>query len=118
MLDDKTIDLLLSAALQCNDGDRYLSEWATSSLFDTGRDDQDPDYDAISDLLHAIYRAAHITVREIRTHTGLTQAAFALRYHIPKRSVENWEGGTRACPDYVRLMLAQLTGAAPLPINR
>lgn len=114
MLDDKTIDLLICEALQFDDEDRYLSEWATSSLFDTGHDDQDPDYSGILNLLHAIYRAAHITVREIRTHTGLTQAAFALRYHIPKRSVENWEGGIRSCPDYLRLMLAQLTGAAPL----
>ena len=36
-----------------------------------------------------------MTVKDLRTITGLTQAEFGKRYHIPKRSVENWEGGTR-----------------------
>lgn len=36
-------------------------------------------------------------IRAIRARTGLSQEAFARVYEIPKRTVENWEAGTR-CP--------------------
>lgn len=42
-----------------------------------------------------------MTIRELRARTGLTQAAFAVALHIPKRSVENWEGGVSAPPAYL-----------------
>lgn len=42
-----------------------------------------------------------MTIRELRARTGLTQAAFAAALHIPKRSVENWEGGVSAPPAYL-----------------
>nr|DAL58613.1 MAG TPA_asm: putative transcriptional regulator [Caudoviricetes sp.] len=42
-----------------------------------------------------------MTIRELRARTGLTQAAFAAALHIPKRSVENWEGGVNTPPAYL-----------------
>lgn len=42
-----------------------------------------------------------MTIRELRARTGLTQAAFAAMLHIPKRSIENWEGGGRTPPAYL-----------------
>lgn len=42
-----------------------------------------------------------MTIKEIRDLTGLSQAKFAEKYHIPKRSIENWESGLRQCPVYV-----------------
>lgn len=42
-----------------------------------------------------------MTIKEIRELTGLSQAKFAEKYHIPKRSIENWESETRQCPIYV-----------------
>ena len=33
---------------------------------------------------------------EIRALTGLSQRAFAERYHIPYRNIENWEQGSRS----------------------
>ena len=69
-------------------------------------------HDEEAETLDRIWNVAHITIKEIRQYTGLTQAAFAESFFIPKRSIENWEGGTRDCPPYVRLMLAQITGAA------
>lgn len=39
--------------------------------------------------------------KAIRKASGLTQAAFADRYGIPKRTIENWEGGQRDAPSYV-----------------
>lgn len=49
------------------------------------------------------------TIYAIRKSTGMTQAAFAARYMIPKRSVENWEQGFSECPIYVRYLLALVT---------
>lgn len=44
-------------------------------------------------------------IRSIRQKTGLSQAAFAERYEIPKRTIENWEAGIREPPIYVLKML-------------
>lgn len=54
--------------------------------------------------------AANLTIKDIRAATGLSQAAFAKHFNIPRRTVENWESGTNVCPIYVRLLLAQVVG--------
>ena len=41
------------------------------------------------------------TIKEIRSKTGLSQQAFSEKYHIPKRTVENWEGKKSTPPEYV-----------------
>jgi len=46
-----------------------------------------------------------MTVRELRTLTGLTQAAFSKKYHIPKRTLENWEGGQRSPSETILYLL-------------
>lgn len=46
-----------------------------------------------------------MTVKEIRELTNLSQKEFSEKYHIPKRSIENWETGTRSCPIYVLELL-------------
>ena len=56
-----------------------------------------------------------MTIKEIRQYTGLTQAEFARRYGIPKRTVENWEAGTRACPEYTVRLLAYAVGMIKTP---
>lgn len=45
---------------------------------------------------------------EIRTLSGLTQQAFSEKYGIPKRSIENWEGGKRNPPEYVISLLERV----------
>ncbi|MCQ2439528.1 MAG: helix-turn-helix domain-containing protein [Oscillospiraceae bacterium] len=46
------------------------------------------------------------TINEIRTRYNLTQAAMAERFGIPKRTIENWDEGSRKPPEYVvRMML-------------
>ncbi len=42
-----------------------------------------------------------MTIREMRTTLGDTQSQFAARYHIPFRTIQNWETGTRKPPDYI-----------------
>lgn len=40
-------------------------------------------------------------IKAIRAKSGLSQAAFAEKYNIPKRTIEGWEAGERECPVYV-----------------
>lgn len=40
-------------------------------------------------------------IKEIRTRVGMTQEQFGELLGIPRRTIQNWEGGQRKCPDYV-----------------
>ncbi len=93
---DSTFAALWSAALSVPDRDVFLS---------------DPAFSAVPlDERGSVWDVAHMTIRGIRQHTGLSQAKFALHFCIPRRSVEDWEAGARTCPDYLRLLLAQAVG--------
>lgn len=50
-----------------------------------------------------------MSIQEIRKLTGLSIVNFAYKYHIPYRTVENWEAKSekqrRECPIYVRELL-------------
>lgn len=47
-------------------------------------------------------------IKEIRTLTGLSQVAFASKFDIPRRTLENWESGTNTPPAYVLDMLEKV----------
>lgn len=90
------------------DPDAYVSDLALSSIWGDA-----PDADIPADRLAAlrgIYAAVNRTVRQIVAASGLTQAAFAEHLCIPLRTVENWCGGLRECPVYVRLLIQQALG--------
>ena len=36
-----------------------------------------------------------LTIRNLRKQLGDTQSSFAKRYHIPFRTIQNWETGVR-----------------------
>lgn len=46
-----------------------------------------------------------MTVKELRTITGLSQRAFGEKYHIPTRTVENWESGSRKPSETILYLL-------------
>lgn len=46
-----------------------------------------------------------MTIKEMRTVCGMTQKAFAEYFEIPLRSIQNWEGGQRACPSYLENLI-------------
>lgn len=55
-------------------------------------------------------------LREARAAAGLTQQRTADIMLIPKRSIENWEAGSRIPPEYVqRLVLNELRSCAHKP---
>ena len=41
---------------------------------------------------------------------GMSQAALSRLHKIPARTLQHWRSGDRACPAYVRIMLAELHG--------
>lgn len=49
---------------------------------------------------------AHLNIKSIRSVSGLTQAEFAEKYGVSKRSVESWEGERRRPPEYLVDLLA------------
>ena len=113
-LPDKLFYALFGAALETADRDAYISDWTLSSIW--GGDLEDiPGWRPA--LLAELWEAAHLSIRDIRQHTGLSQAAFSVRFCIPLRTVENWEAGVRQCPDYLRLLLAQAAGAYRRPAS-
>ena len=107
-MNDKQFNILWAEALAYADRDAYLSDAALSSIWDDAPDAAIPD-DRLRQL-GQLWDAAHLTVKAIRAATGLSQAAFAQRFCIPRRTVENWESGTNTCPVYVRFLLAQAVG--------
>ena len=42
-----------------------------------------------------------MTIKQLRTSTGLSQAKFAKLLDIPTRTIEDWEGGRHKPPEYV-----------------
>lgn len=39
--------------------------------------------------------------KELRQQSGMNQTDFAKYFGIPRRTVQNWEGGQRQCPEYL-----------------
>jgi putative transcriptional regulator len=46
-----------------------------------------------------------LSLKDIRKETGLTQKVFAKKYHIPIRTLQDWEQERRRTPPYVIFML-------------
>lgn len=60
-----------------------------------------------------------MTIKQLREETGMTQKAFAEYFHIPKRTIENWEGGQNKCPEYLlELMEYKLRKEGKTPASR
>ena len=65
-------------------------------------------------LLQDIHGIVNRPISDIRAAAGLTQQAFADRFAIPLRTVQNWEA-RKCCPVYVRVLIQQSLGLADLP---
>lgn len=68
------------------------------------------DLDAEKERLSTIWELAHLSMRALVARTGLSQTAFAKQAGIPRRTVQDWCGEKRACPTYVRFLLAEHFG--------
>lgn len=65
------------------------------------------DLDAEKERLSTIWDLAHLPMRELVSRTGLSQTSFAKQAGVPLRTVQDWCGEKRACPTYVRFLLAE-----------
>ena len=101
--------VLFGAATKEQDRERYITEWSSSSIFYPVENVPDINADDLADALGNIWDVAHLTVRDIRQHLGMTQAAFAERFCVPRRTIENWEYKNKI-PTYYILALAELVG--------
>lgn len=86
----------------------YLSDLALSSMWDDAEAaDVPPERLA---QLGQIWDVQHMTMREIRAASKLSQVKFAERFCIPRRTVENWDSSTNTPPDYVKILIARCLG--------
>ena len=49
-----------------------------------------------------------MTIKEIRSLTGLSAQKFGDKYNIPLRTIQNWEGGARKAPEYILTLLERV----------
>ncbi len=47
-------------------------------------------------------------IKELRKITGLSQAEFAKKFHIPVGTLAHWEQGIRKPPEYVVYMISRI----------
>lgn len=93
------------------DRDAFVSDLSLSSAFQ-----EESDLTETVSALSMIWDAYHMTIRDLRTAAGLSRMEFSRRFHIPIRTIENWEcngQNYRECPVYVRLLIAEAIGMMP-----
>lgn len=49
-----------------------------------------------------------MNIKELRKKSGLTQKEFSKKYHIPKRTIEDWEREARTPPTYVPELIEKI----------
>lgn len=105
----------VTEAAEYTDLDTYLTDVAMSTVWGNAPDVPIPQRQL--DDLTAIFAAVHRTTRDILDLTGLSQASFAKRYVIPRRTFQDWVLGVRACPLYLRLLLQQSEGLLQVKVS-
>lgn len=101
-------NMLWDAAVESDDRDQFVSDWGISSIF--GADpDTAPDVDTCAAYACKVWDVAHMTIRNLRDTTGLSQANFAKLICTPTKTVINWELRNTAAP-YIRLLIARQLG--------
>lgn len=103
---DKLFARLWEDALKQSNRELYIGEYGYPDWFD----EISTDASELVRILENIHDVAHMSVRDIITASNLTQRAFAVKFCIPLRTVEDWATGKRKCADYIRLMFAKNLG--------
>lgn len=111
---DKLFAKLWRDALAQPNKELYITEYGYPDWFD----EISTDSSEVLQILENIHEVAHMTIRNIISKTGLTQAAFAIKFCIPLRTVEDWATNKRKCADYIRLMLAKSIGLLNLEVRK
>ena len=105
---NKQFYILVGEATCYADRDSFVSELALSSMWEDDETSEIPP-ERIT-VIGEIYDACHRSVRDIVAAAGMTQRAFAERFCIPLRTIEDWCVGKRECAVYLRLMMQECLG--------
>lgn len=103
---DKLFAKLWKDALAQPNKELYISEYGYPDWFD----EISTDPLKTLQILESIHDVAHMSVRDIICKSELTQSAFATKFCIPLRTVEDWATNKRKCTNYNRLMFAKSLG--------
>ena len=103
---DKLFAKLWMDALAQPNKEMYIAEYGYPDWFD----EIGADASKVVCTLENIHDIAHMSIRDIILNSHLTQSAFAIKFCIPLRTVEDWATGKRKCADYLRLMFAKSLG--------
>lgn len=106
-INDKSFCALFGAAVAEHDRDRFIAEWSSSSIFSD--EENTCEAEELASTLENIFEIAHMSMRALRKKLGLTQAEFACRFCLPKRTIEGWESN-RSARQYIVLAFAQVSG--------
>lgn len=49
-----------------------------------------------------------MTIKEIRSLSGLSQSKFGAKYNIPLRTIQDWEAEIRTPPKYINELLERV----------
>lgn len=105
---------LYREAADYTDADMYVGERGWQSDWMDEIDGAGVD---IGKLMLDIWELAHMDIAQLRRRTGLSQRAFADRYNIPRRSVENWESldkNRHEPAGYLKMLIAYTLLEMPL----
>lgn len=69
----------------------------------------DDEQEAIQ-IITQIHRVANMTPQALIAAAGMNQTTFSRRFGIPRRTVQEWCGGRRQMPEYLKNMAAELLG--------
>lgn len=104
-MNDAQFESCYIEAVTMNDKDAYVSDMALSSVWNDAEDADVPQERL--EALGRIWDVAHMSMRDIRKSSGMTQGAFAQKFLIPKRTIENWEENVNTPPEYVKILIAK-----------
>ena len=105
---DKQYTTCVTEAQNYTYREAYISDLALSSIWGDAPEAEIPA--GRIEQLGSIYDAVHRSVADIAKAAGLSQRKLAERFCIPYRTMENWCGGQRDCPVYLRLMMQECLG--------
>lgn len=105
---DKQIYQLFGETSNYADPDAFASD-AALSLLDPDGPGQEVDLAAFEQL-RTLWHVANDPFKALLGRMGLRQTQCSIRFCIGLRTVQHWANEDRACPPYIRLMMAEATG--------
>lgn len=89
------------------DEQMFLAEYGVPEwIFEEITEDEQEAVKIVTD----IYRVTRLSPKELIAEIGMNQSSFSRRFGIPLRTVQGWCLGEREMPDYIKYLIAELTG--------